>query len=95
MPVGTIGAAIVTHNNLARVQVEMIGFAMERNWLPDDGTLDALASLMLVCRDLWDIPLSHPWKDGDFGRASDNPHRHSGKLGTVCRVVRPRRLPAT
>lgn len=84
VPVGTIGAAIVTHNNLAVVQIEMVGYAQDKPWLPDAETLDALASLMLTCRDVWGIALAHPWKDGDFGRASDNPHRHSGKLGTFC-----------
>lgn len=83
VPVGIIGAACVGHNNKARVQIEMIGYAKEEAWLPDDDTLDVLASLMLVCRDEWGIPLSHPWSDGDYGRAGDNPHRHSGKFGTV------------
>jgi N-acetylmuramoyl-L-alanine amidase len=81
--VGTIGAAIVTHNSLAIVQIEMIGYSKEALWLPDDETLDALASLMLVCRDEWDIPLTHPWPDGDFGRAGKNPHRASGKFGKI------------
>lgn len=83
VPVGRIGAALVTHNNLAIVQCEMVGYSQETPWLPQDGTLDALASLMLTCRDEYGIPLSHPWKDGDYGRYGDNPHRQSGKFGAV------------
>ncbi|MGO9008075.1 MAG: N-acetylmuramoyl-L-alanine amidase [Beijerinckiaceae bacterium] len=83
VPVGVIGAALVTHNNKALVQIEMVGFAKETPWLPDAATLDALAALMLVCRSEWGIPLSHPWPDGDYGRAGHNPHRTSGKFGAV------------
>jgi hypothetical protein len=81
--VGTIGAALVTHNWLAIVQVEMIGFSKETPWTPDDETAQALASLMAVCKAEYGIPLVHPWADGDFGRAGDNPHRHAGKWGIV------------
>jgi len=82
MPIGFTGLACEAHNNKARVEIEMIGFSKPTLWLPDPETLDALASLMLACRDVWGIPLAHPWPDGDFGRAGDNPHRHAGKLGT-------------
>ena len=81
--VGTIGAALKAHNNQAIVQVEMIGFSKEAPWLPDDDTVEALASLMAVCNAEYGIPLTHPWADGDYGRAGDNPHRSSGKYGTV------------
>jgi N-acetylmuramoyl-L-alanine amidase len=81
--VGTIGAAIKAHNNQAIVQIEMIGFSKELPWLPDDDTVEALASLMAVCAREYGIPLFHPWPDGDFGKAGNNPHRSSGKYGTV------------
>jgi hypothetical protein len=81
--IGTIGAALVKHNNQAIVQIEMIGFSKETPWLPDDDTVDALASLMAVCLKEYGIPLSRPWQDGDFGRWGDNPHRSSGNYGTV------------
>jgi len=81
--VGTIGAAIRAHNNQAIVQIEMIGFSKEDPWLPDDETVDALASLMAVCATEYSIPLTHPWPDGDFGKAGKNPHRTSGKFGKI------------
>jgi N-acetylmuramoyl-L-alanine amidase len=81
--VGTIGAALVTHNDHAIVQVEVAGFSKTSPWLPDDDTLDALASLMAVCQQEYGIPLAHPWVDGDFGRAGNNPHRGAGKWGVV------------
>jgi hypothetical protein len=81
--VGTIGAALVTHNDHAIVQVEVAGFSKTTPWLPDEDTLEALASLMAVCQCEYGIPLTHPWADGDFGRAGDNPHRHAGKWGVV------------
>jgi len=81
--VGTIGAALKAHNNQAIVQIEMIGFSKETPWLPDNDTVDALASLMAVCLSEYGIPLEHPWPDGDFGKAGNNPHRSSGKYGTV------------
>src|SRR5207245_1747265 len=34
VPVGFIGAATKAHNDLAIVQIEMIGFAEEQPWLP-------------------------------------------------------------
>jgi hypothetical protein len=81
--VGTMGAALKAHNNKALVQIEMIGFSKEDPWLPDDETAAALASLMAVCASEYKIPLEHPWADGDFGKAGNNPHRSSGKYGTV------------
>lgn len=83
VPVGFIGLACRSHNNKARIEVEMVGNAKEMLWQPGPETMDALASLMLACRDEYGIPLSHPWPVGDYGRAGDNPHRHSGKYGAV------------
>lgn len=83
VPIGYIGSALKAHNNLAIVQIEVVGFSKEELWKPDDATCHALASLMVVCEKEWNIPLSHPWVDGDYGRAGDNEHRHSGKFGTV------------
>lgn len=81
--VGTIGAALVTHNDRAIVQVEMIGYSKPTLWLPDDETVEALAALMAVCQREYGVALSHPWPDGDFGRAGDNPHRAAGQWGVV------------
>ena len=81
--VGTIGAALRAHNNQAIVQVEMIGRSKEKPWLPDDETVEALASLMAACANEYAIPLEHPWPDGDFGKFGKNPHRSSGKYGSV------------
>lgn len=81
--VGTIGAALVAHNDHAIVQVEMIGFSKESPWLPDPDTFEALASLMAVCNREYGIPLTHPWADGDFGHAGDNPHRGIGRWGVI------------
>jgi hypothetical protein len=81
--IGTIGAALKAHNDQAIVQIEMIGFSKEQPWIPDDDTLEALASLMAVCASEYAIALSHAWPDGDFGKAGSNPHRASGKYGTV------------
>ncbi len=81
--IGTIGAALVTHNWLAIVQVEMIGYSKETLWRPDDETSEALAALMAVCKAEYGIPLSHPWPNDNFGRAGMNAHRSSGKFGHV------------
>ena len=81
--VGTIGAALVTHNVGAIIQIETIGYSKQTLWLPDEGTLDALASLMAVCWREYGIALSHPWADGDYGVYGNNPHRGSGKWGVV------------
>jgi N-acetylmuramoyl-L-alanine amidase len=83
VPIGYIGAALVTHNWLARVQIEVVSNSQETLWIFDDPTLDPLAELMKACFLEYGIPLTHPWPDGDWGRAGDNPHRHSGKFGTV------------
>ena len=83
VPVGVIGAACRAHNNKARVEIEMVGKSLETLWQPDPATMDALASLMVVCRDEWEIPLFHPWPVGDYGRAGHNAHRSSGKYGSV------------
>lgn len=81
--IGTIGAALKANNNKAIVQVEMVGFSKENPWLPDAQTADALASLMAVCNIEYGIPLLRPWLDGDWGKFGNNPHRTSGKYGTV------------
>lgn len=62
--VGTIGAALVTHNWLAIVQVEVIGYSKETPWFFDDETSEAMASLMAVCYAEYGIPLSRQWADG-------------------------------
>jgi hypothetical protein len=61
----------------------MIGFSKEQPWLPDEDTLEALASLWAVCAREYAIPLTRPWADGDFGKAGNNPHRSSGNYGNV------------
>lgn len=81
--VGTIGAAIKAHNNVAVIQIEMIGFSKTTRWDPDPDTAEALASLMAVCSVEYGIPLSRPWRDGDYGVSGPNPHRDSGNFGTV------------
>ncbi len=82
--VGTIGAALVTHNWIALVQVEMIGYSKETLWVPDPQTEEALATLMAVCKAEYGIPLTHPWADGIYGRATaSDPHRAEGKFGSV------------
>ena len=48
------------------------------------GTIGAaLAALMAQCAADYQIPLSHPWPDDDWGRAGPNPHRASQKFGRV------------
>ena len=81
--VGTIGAALVTHNDHAIVQIEVVGFSKQTPWIFDDATLDALASLLATCKVEYGIELCHPWPDGDYGLYGDNPHRHAGKWGAV------------
>lgn len=82
VPIGFIGEALVTHNNLAIVQVEMVGFSKQTLWFPDDQTAAALAGLMAACRDEYGIPLTHPWPDGIYGRATaSDPHRNGGQFG--------------
>lgn len=82
-PIGLIAAALVANNDLALIQIEVIGFSKATPYIFDDETLGALAALMRVCRDEYGIPLTRPWADGDFGIYGDNPHRHSGKFGKV------------
>jgi len=84
VPVGYIGAALRTHNWLARVQIEVISKSQETPWIFDDPTLDVLGELMAACFREYEIPLTHPYADGIYGmaRASD-PHRNDGKFGTV------------
>ncbi len=84
VPIGYIGAALEKHNDLALVQIEMVGHSKECAWLPDAKTLDLLAHLLVVLEDNYGIPLSHPWPDDDWCRAGyDTPHRLSGKFGHV------------
>jgi hypothetical protein len=82
-PIGVIGGACRAHNNKAIVQIEMVGFSQEELWRPDLETAKALIALMVVCRDEYGIPLVHPWPEDDWGHAGHNPHRRSGKFGTV------------
>src|ERR1700722_10871634 len=80
VPIGFIGAALVTHNNRAIVQVEMVGFSKETAWFPDDETAAALAGLMASCRDEYGIPLSRPWPDGVYGKATAGERHPNGGL---------------
>ena len=81
--IGTIGAALETHNWLALAQVELVGFSRDKAWFPDEESAAALAALMAQCAADYQIPLSHPWPDDDWGRAGPNPHRASQKFGRV------------
>jgi hypothetical protein len=84
VPVGTIGASMKAHNDLAIVQVECIGFSEETSWQFQPRVVDLIASLMMVCEAEYGIPLSRPWPDGVYGRArASDPHRHEGKFGSV------------
>jgi len=84
VPVGMIGAALVTHNALARVQIEVVGYSKETPWFFDDATASAVAALMAACKAEWGIPLTRPWPDGVYGKArADDPHRAEGKFGHV------------
>ena len=84
VPVGFIGAALVTHNWLARVQIEMIGYSQEKPWAEDDPTMTALASLMAVCQAEYGVPLTRAWPDSVYGRANAaDPHRNGGQFGKV------------
>lgn len=82
--VGTIGAALVAHNWLALVQVEVVGFSKQTSWIFDDATCEAVAALMAACKAEYGIPLTRPWPDGVYGmaRASD-PHRNGGQFGKI------------
>lgn len=88
--VGTIGAALKTHNNLAIVQVELADNPLgqdrskEQLWMPDPATAEALAALMAACELEYGIPLTHPWPDGIYGKATAlDPHRNHGEFGTI------------
>jgi hypothetical protein len=82
VPIGFIGASLEAHNDHAIVQIEMIGFSKEQPWLPNPETVDALASLMLVIRDSYGVPLSRPYADGNFGRYGYH-NGHRDKFGKV------------
>lgn len=79
--VGTIGAALVTHNDHAIVQVEVAGRSQQSKWMFDEATEEVLVALMATCKVEYGIPLTHPWPDGDYGVYGPNPHRSSGKWG--------------
>ena len=81
--IGTMSAALVSNNVHAIVQIEVVADSQQTLWLPDEPTLDALASLLAACQSEYGIPLAHPFPDGDWGRYGDNPHRHAGKWGAV------------
>jgi hypothetical protein len=81
--VGTIGAALVTHNWVPIVQIEVEGSSKEEPWIFPDDVLEPLRALLAVCQREYGIPLFHPWADGDYGRAGNNPHRGAGKWGVV------------
>ncbi len=82
--VGTIGAALVTHNWLTLVQVEVIGYSKQTPWFFDDDTAEALAALLATCKAEYGIPLSRPWPDGVYGMArADDPHRNGGQFGKI------------
>jgi Putative peptidoglycan binding domain/N-acetylmuramoyl-L-alanine amidase len=84
VPVGFIGAAMVTHNWLAVVQVEVVAYSKETPWFFDDATAEAVAALMAACKAEYGIPLSRPWPDGVYGMARANdPHRNGGQFGKV------------
>lgn len=81
--IGLAGESLRTHNNMAIVQIEMVGFSKEQLWYPDDETAKRVAAVMATMHTMFGVPLSHPWADGDYGRAGPNPHRKSGKWGEV------------
>jgi hypothetical protein len=82
--IGTIGAALVTHNWLALVQIEVVGYSKETPWFFDDDTAEAVASVLATCHAEYGIPLSRPWPDGVYGMARANdPHRNGGQFGKI------------
>lgn len=83
LPIGVSGASLVTHNNAALVQIEVVAYSKQDPWFPDDSTAQRLAAVMATCHHLFGIPLSRPWADGDWGRYGDNPHRHATFWGRV------------
>src|SRR5208283_2874471 len=64
--VGTIGAALVTHNWIPIVQVEVVGYSKQQLWSLDDATSEAVAALMAACLAEYGIPLTRPWADGVY-----------------------------
>ncbi len=83
IPLGTSGSALKAHNIDAMVQIEMATFSKEEPWFPDDALAKRVAAVMATCCSLFGIPLTHPWKDGDWGKYGSNPHRSSGKWGKI------------
>lgn len=83
IPIGTSGASMRAHNNQAFIQIELVGFSKERPWFPDIESARRLAAVMATCHLLFSIPLTRPWKDGDWGKAGSNPHRGAGIFGRV------------
>ena len=81
--VSTIGSALVHRNADVVVQVEVCGFSKQTPWMFDDATAEVVAALMATCSVEYGIPLTHYWKDGDYGVYGDNPHRHAGVWDSV------------
>lgn len=81
VPIGMSGASLVTHNNAALVQIELVAFSKEQPWFPDDATAARLVAVMATCRHLFGLPLSRPFPDGVWGKYGDNPNRHANKWG--------------
>ncbi len=82
--VGTIGAALVTHNWVPIVQVEAVGYSKEQLWSFDEATAEAVAALMAACKAEYGIPLTRAWPDGVYGMArAGDPHRNAGQFGHV------------
>lgn len=81
VPIGMSGASLVTHNNAALVQIEVVAYSKEQPWFPDDATAARLAEVLSTCYHLFGIPLSRPFPDGNWGKYGDNPNRHANKWG--------------
>jgi hypothetical protein len=72
-------------NGWARAQIEIAGRSQLHPWLPESGTLDALASLVAALEDAAGIPMKRAWPDGlcrsvRWATAA-NPRRHEGAWG--------------
>jgi len=80
---GTIGSALVHRNADVIAQIEVCGFSQQTPWMFDEPTMEALAALMATLNRECGIPLTHYWKDGDYGLYGDNPHRHAGIWDSV------------
>jgi hypothetical protein len=69
IPLGFIGAACENHvggvetNFIVRAQIEVAGRSKTKSWLPDAGTMEALADLMATLERAADIPLTRPFSD--------------------------------